>query len=300
MTAQSWLACAIVYEPTTEQIETVCSQLVGLGDQVLVHDNSVTVEAREHVHAVCAAYGIEQISAGENIGTAGGLNNLLEHAARSGVTWLVYFDQDSILAEGYGKYLYGLDYCAADVAMVGSRYVHPGQEAAPASSSEAMLTETQFLIASGTAMRTSALLDVDGFDRRMFLDVVDHEICMRLRRFGWRLMVDDARVMTHEIGEHSAIVLRRVRISRHPLWRRYQMWRNSMILLRRYLRSYPAECLAHLIVRVVETFGGAMHYREPRYLTSAVRGAGAGLFGSSRRQGYSTRVASDPSASGVD
>lgn len=287
MTTTKWLACAITYEPTSEQIERVCAQLTLLGGKTVVHDNSVTADSRERVHATCAANGVEVVSAEGNVGSAGGLNNLLSHAAERGLMWLVYFDQDSRLGEGYGECLSRLDECPADVAMVGSRYRHPREGFPAGPDPTSAMLETRFVIASGTAMRTSALLEVDGFDRRMFLDVVDHEICMRLRRAGWKLLVDTARVMMHEIGEDSTIVLRRVRISRHPLWRRYQMWRNSITLMRRYVWSYPGECLSHLAVRLVETLGGAVHYREPRYITTAVRGAGAGLFGSSRRQGYS-------------
>jgi GT2 family glycosyltransferase len=106
---------------------------------------------------------------------------------------------------------------------------------------------------------------------------VDHEMCLRLRSLGWQIWVDPHRIIHHEIGEDSRLVGGRVRISKHSLQRRREMWRNTIFVMQTYWWKYPRDCSIHFLVRLAETAAGAWYYREPRYLSRAVEGGGAGL-----------------------
>lgn len=268
------LVGAIFFEPDSPAaVAEVCAQLLTLSDDPVVVDNSTSDQAVALVREVCAQHGVELLGDGSNHGTAGGINRLLRTARERDRDWLTYFDQDSRVTGDYRARLDALDTVADDVAAVGSIFddrTGPAYGAGP-------LEARRYLIASGTSWRVDAVIDAGWCDEGMFLDVVDIELCMRLRAAGRRIVVDPARLLEHHIGSDQVHLLGRVPTSRHPAWRRRLMWRNSVVLARRYARTFPAEVARHLAIRVVETVGGAVHYRSPRWLWWALRGLVDGL-----------------------
>lgn len=283
------LACATTYEPTADQIARTVAQLRTLGRQAAVFDNSETPALRSAVRAACESNRVAYLSAGTNVGTAGALNSFVLAALASGVEWLLYLDQDSEVSADYSERLASSIVAAnayGQVALVGSRLVTKLASDRPPEGGRFRFT--RYMIASGTAMNVAALASVDGFDESMKLDVVDHEICLRLRVHGWRLMIDTSRTLNHEIGTDGQSVVSNLEVAKHPLWRRRLMWRNSVVLCRRYWLQRPAEVARHLVARVMETVSGAFVYRDLHYITSAYLGLREG-FGSASRPGLGSR-----------
>jgi rhamnosyltransferase len=265
---------AILYEPdSAEMVAAVCAQLLELADDPVIVDNSTSDGAIEMVRDVCRRQGVELLGTGTNHGTAGGINWLIRIAGERGHDWLTYFDQDSRVADGYGTRLQELATVDADVAAVGS--VFADHDDVPAE--VGALSDSRYLIASGSSWRVAAVVEAGWCDQGMFLDLVDTELCMRLRVRGWRIIVDGGRVMQHHIGSDPVRIAGPVSASRHPAWRRRLMWRNSVVLARRYTRTLPLEVVRHLIVRVIETVGGSVRYRQPRLLWWALLGIGDGV-----------------------
>ena len=272
------LVGAVLFEPdSAAAVSEVCTQLVELSDAPIIIDNSTSERSMALVRDTCRRHGVELFGNGTNHGTAGGINWLLQIAVERGSDWLTYFDQDSRVGTQYRERLQTLASVDADVAAVGSVFAEYGgvPETGP-------LRATRYLIASGSSWRVAAVVGAGWCDQDMFLDVVDTELCMRLRARGWRLVVDPHRVMEHHIGSDPIRIAGPVSASRHPAWRRRLMWRNSVVLARRYARTFPVEVLRHLTVRVVETIGGTVRYRQPRLLWWALLGLGDGLRTSAR------------------
>ncbi len=167
--------------------------------------------------------------------------------------------------------------------MVGSRYdVHEDLAPPPG------LEEVRFLISSGCFFRSTALREVDGFDETFFLDLVDQEICLRLRRRGWRLMRAGDLVLTHTIGEGTGGRVGRIAVRRHPAWRRRLMWRNGWWWLwREGPRGTPGagsvagdpgsgdarECWSSAVVELPHD-GRGRHGRRPQAERASPRPAG--------------------------
>lgn len=273
------LACATAYEPTPQQARALVNQLSRWGARAVIYDNTRTPATARSLHDACTGAGIRYLGGrGDNLGTAGALNQLLKLAEREGAGWLLYFDQDSRISPEYVErtdvLLQGIH---DDVALIGSRIVQPGGYEF-VSSSDIPWREARFVISSGTLMRVSALLAVDGFDELLGLDLVDHDVCLRVRQKGFGIGIDNSRWVQQEIGRDSRLIqILGIRVTRHPWWRRHDMWRNSMILVRRYARTAPSECIRHLLGRVMETIAAAAAFRDVRYLTAAVSGAREGL-----------------------
>lgn len=276
-------SCSVTYEASDEQLANVGHQLLTVANlqASVIYDNSTSLEARQRISAFCRSSGIAHLGGEGNSGTGEALNALLRRADATGHSWMFYFDQDSMLL---GNYAGALSTCLnvgqsmPAVVAIGSRILLRG-EADQRSSDAEHLIPVRFLIASGTVFNVPMALNLGGFDADMFLDTVDHEFCLRARRARMSLLQDNARVIGHEIGSESVLVSKHfgLRVSRHPDWRRELMWRNAIILVRRYFRSFPAECLRHVLGRTVDTLLCALIYRDTDFLTSAARGVVGGL-----------------------
>lgn len=272
------LVMATTYEPGAEQAAGLAAMLADSRSPVLVVDNSTSSAARDLVRRACRPYGLEVAGDGCNRGTAGALNAGLRRARSLGVPWLLYFDQDSRVVEGFWeRAVGGVAAVGPDAALVGSRMVHVGSAEAASPATQG-LVPTVSVIASGTLFRVADLLAVGGFDERLGLDLVDHEVCLRLRGAGRALLTDPGRHIVHEIGLGSRPTgLRGTRVTRHPRWRRRMMWRNSLLLCRRHARRQPLACLRHLAGRLWETFAGTVVFQDPGLLLAAACGVVDGL-----------------------
>ena len=278
----SLLVGVITFNPGAEAADRVTRQLSslsGVGPGVVV-DNSTDPDARTLVRDAARARGLPVLGDGVNRGTAGGLNILLALARRQGVDWVLYFDQDSRPSAAYAHVAGQLAGVPTDVAVVGSHY-EVDQDVTPG----AGLEEVRYLIASGSCYRSEALRQVDGFDEAFFLDLVDHEICLRLRRRGWRLMRAGDLVLTHSIGEGADARIGRVTVRRHPGWRRRLMWRNGWWWLWREGPRGLGEPARSLGIRAAETLVSAGRLRSWGYLTAAVGGTVDAVTLSGRRRG---------------
>lgn len=263
------LVGAVLFEPdSAKAVSEVCLQLLALTDDPVVVDNSTSPQATLLVRDVCRRHGVELVGDGTNRGTAGGINWLIQIAAERGRSWLTYFDQDSRVNGDYAARLQALATVDDEVGAVGSAFY----EHADLRQAGGPLRETRYLIASGSSWRVAAVVGAGWCDDGMFLDVVDTELCMRLRASGWRIVLDPGRVIEHYIGSDQVRIAGPVSASRHPAWRRRLMWRNSVVLSRRYARTFPMEVVRHLVVRVIETIGGSIRYRQPRLLWWALLG----------------------------
>ena len=279
------LVCATTFEPSAEQLRSLLSQLRQLSTEPVVFDNSSMTA--QHVEARCLEFGVRYLRSGANVGTAGALNRFLQMAHLEGRNWLLYFDQDSRVSSGYAELVRSaLGLVHARVAMLGSRISQLGDAGRTLNLSN-RFNDSNFVIASGTLIRVTALLDVGGFDQDFRLDLVDHEACLRLRSLGWLIAVDQQRVVEHEIGRCSVrIPIIGVRVSRHPWWRRQAMWRNSVVLVKRYFWLSPTICVRHLLGRAVETLAASLYFRDTRYLTTAARGLAEGCRGGATRSSW--------------
>lgn len=284
MTDQPLLAASITFEPTELQVRQTVRNLLACSARSAVLDNSESLEVRQLVKRSCRQANVTYLTTGTNCGTAAGLNKLVDHAMALDLPWLLYFDQDSS---------FGVDFTDAarsaaeyarmnpSVAAIGSSICAVGSDGADSSDSpdDLRFHPATYVIASGTLIRVAAIKAVGGFDEDLFLDTVDHECCLRLKVLGWHVLRDGARRLEHDVGTDSRAVPggQLPRVTRHPMWRRQLMWRNSIIICRRYFRWFPLAMLKHLALRTADTLLCAVIYRDIGYVRGALQGIRAGM-----------------------
>lgn len=216
-------------------------------DQVVVVDNgSADLDA---VRRACEASGCRLVANPRNLGIATALNQAADEARSAQVEWLATFDQDSLLPDGAIEAMLAL----ADshprrqrVGMVAMTHKDRGTGKAYHAASD-VLDETatwrllRSTITSGSMVRCDVLGDCGGFEDRLFIDFVDHEFCLRIRRRGWLVVEAVGVVMSHSLGASRVhrLLWRRIVLTHHSPLRRYYITRNALEVYRRNLLFDP-------------------------------------------------------------
>lgn len=225
------LAVVVAYNPDPS-IARLCRTLIADGCNVLIVDNASTT-GLDAVGA-CQAAGADVLRMAENVGVSGAL--VAAHARAHGFRWLLTFDQDSVVEAGFVGALRSSPATREDlVAMVGPQVVDEhGGDLLQGDGAHSASYHVPLIITSGALCRVSALDDVDGFRSDLFIDHVDHDVCLRLRRRGWLIAIEPAVRMRHSIGAmrtHRVARTFGIRNSHHSAERQYYKYRNYVLLV---------------------------------------------------------------------
>lgn len=219
---------------------------------------------------------------GGNLGLAGALNlGLREVSAGSDAVLLL--DQDSVLT---GELV---DQLAAHLAdpTVGAAAPAPwdavrGSYIDPRTALRPDVADRDAVITSGMVVRRALLDELGGFREDFFVDCVDQDFCLRLRRTGARIVQDKRIKLPHSLGEvrEHRFLVGHVRVTHHPTWRLYWVIRNGVLLVKENLRRAPVWSLTSVLIMVRWVLLTAL-YEKPRgaRLRAMRRGLADGLRG---------------------
>jgi rhamnosyltransferase len=241
--------CAVVvtYFPRAGYAENFAALAPQVG-KLLVIDNGSSEETLAPVEEAARRVGATVVRLGSNLGIATALNVGLRIACEEGFRWLATFDQDSQSTPGM----------VAEMSRTFASFPQPERLAvlAPAyvDRTEGFTVRQPQTEAAGegwrvlaTTMTSGNLVNVEiatavgGFDDSLFIDYVDHEFCLRLRRHGYQIVEATHATLLHSLGrmERRRFAFIQVTITNHPVARRYYMSRNRLILWRLFWRQEP-------------------------------------------------------------
>ena len=211
--------------------------------------------------------GLRTLSFSINRGTAAAWNAALSLAAGEGYRYLYLLDQDSVP---------GPDAVSSALARIG----RDGAAAVvqPAARSRFRLDPFPWnTVASGSLYDVEALRALGGFDERLFVDEVDHELHARLLDAGHAVSALPAPTIDHRAGTPREIRLagRRAVLSGHSVERRRLQGYSAGLLVRRYLRGDPATS-AKLLLRQILTMVKDLAGGERRSVGALAAGLLAG------------------------
>jgi rhamnosyltransferase len=193
---------------------------------------------------------IELIRNGENLGVGEALNQGLAKAIKLGYRWVITFDQDSWANEDLVATLiaiYKQQPRTENVGVVGCNFEDENLHTSPIRHDIGApnFSETVTVITSGSLMSTEVFSKVGPFRSDFFIDFIDHEYCLRLRKLGYSVLTATAPLMVHALGEATKLGAGKgfgkfslVLTNRSPL-RRYYMTRNGLLVVRTYLGLAP-------------------------------------------------------------
>lgn len=184
---------------------------------------------------------VQVLRSGRNGGLAGALNAAIRALAPA-TEAVIVLDQDSVLPSGLVASL------AAHLADPTIGVVAPmpvdaadGTTYDRFASTGGGLVDKDAVITSGMLVRRGVLDKAGGFRDEFFVDWVDNDFCLKLRRNGVRIVQDTATRLPHSIGdrrEHRIGGLT-VKVLRYSPWRHYWITRNGLVMIRENITRNP-------------------------------------------------------------
>lgn len=277
--------CAVVvaYFPDDEfeaRLQAILPQVARL----VVVDN--TPEAIPPSPDLTAAWGdrLHYVANHANRGVAAALNQGLEYAWQQGLPWLLTLDQDTqcypdmvgILGRVY-------EGCRPRPAVIGSNYFDPLNHRLKVQvGDETESLEQKTVITSGSLVATRVAGKLNGFREDYFIDQLDHEFCLRVRAYGYRVVISRRPAMAHSVGRPGGARLPFLGVlPNHPPVRKYYIARNTVVTVAEYWRREPAWCLRRL-VRLLLGLGEMALLEEHRF--SKVHAFACGVVDGLRRR----------------
>ena len=242
ITDKSVCAVIVTYHPTismTENLPKVLDQVHGL----VVVDNGSNAESLQRLRSASQYYNFHLIENQENLGIAEALNQGVLWAKGESYPWLILFDQDSKITDGFIHQM--LEDLLSNptwnrVGSIHPRYVDPNTGIEP----------IVFRAPDGgpiTSMTSGALMPIWIFDKiglfasEYFIDQVDTEYCYRIRARGYTVADSRNTVLLHAPGnpKRQSFLGFTFEPTHHSSLRRYYLSRNRVVVFRKYFRFFP-------------------------------------------------------------
>lgn len=280
--------CAVVitYHPDDgllDRLRMIAAQI----RHVIVVDNGSPVAALQGISTIPGALLVRNAS---NKGIARALNQGFECAEEGNFEWVLTLDQDSEILPTSVEILSAAHNAFPNperVALVGSRMRSPPDQ--PTIESRFPKAHTKFIrattvITSGSLTAMAAHQAIGGFREDLFIDGVDHDYCLRLRRAGYEVIQTTEYSLVHRWGkpEIRQVLWKRFNVSNHSPVRRYYIARNRLLVAKDHFRDSPgwaAISLLALIKGIVLTM--SFEKQKLAKLRASARGIADALRGKS-------------------
>jgi rhamnosyltransferase len=180
----------------------------------------------------------------ENLGVAKALNQGFAIAIEKGYKWVLMFDQDSNpFSDIINNFILSYnDYPFKNkIGMIGLNAYDQNNNVYVNISSSNNYKERDYLITSGCLISTEVYNLIGKFNESYFIDNVDIEYSLRVRKAKFILLITKKPGMIHKAGDTltKKIFGFEFESSNHNSLRRYYMTRNHFCLSKEYFYKFP-------------------------------------------------------------
>lgn len=227
----------VLYNPDInrlkENIEAIIDQV---GELLLIDNNSGNIDEILAITKEKKSNKIHLVHNDSNKGIAYALNIICSEAEKRHYEWVVTLDQDSVcpsnLVNQFSKHI-----STSNIALI-SPFIQD-RNMSRKEISKAEVEEINQCITSGSMLSLKDWKAVGGFDESMFIDGVDFDYCIRLRKNGRKIIKVNNVVLLHELGniEIKHFLIWNVIVKNHAPFRKYYIARNTIYLARKHRTS---------------------------------------------------------------
>ena len=210
----------ILYYPATDEVSRCIEHKKTYGLELVVWDNTPNGMACKKEINRLIDEGIVVLAEDKNVGLGKAINKLCEWAICNGYQWMLTLDQDSFIEKLDIAYLKTIH--KTNLAWVGVKQ----------HSKKLPFSQKLFFIQSGSIVSPKILADVGGLSSDMFIDHVDHEICLRLQKNNYLVVCEDLVRIKHSVGDRKKIL--GFGFSAHNMNRFRYFVRNGFYCIRKY------------------------------------------------------------------
>lgn len=211
----------VFYNPDCNVKKNIYSYLDEV-DKLYVIDNSNISNAK----MLPKSNKIEYICYGENKGIAYALDDACRKAINSKYKWILTMDQDSYFEGDNLKILKSnLNYVDKNIGIL-SPYHHTKLNEPKC---EDRYDNPCGVITSGNILNLDIYQSVGGFKTWLFIDGVDIEYCLNIRKHGYLILRDNFSILEHNLGNifYGKLFGKQIICTNHNYIRRYYIMRND-------------------------------------------------------------------------
>lgn len=233
MNSQDVLAVVVSYnglQKTRQTVEALRRQI----RYVHIVDNGSDAESLGVLESLEREPSVTVERLGENRGVGYALNRGVERARQMRCTWLLTMDQDSVVDSSM------IEAYRAAVEQDPTRVCLAPRITANGRRKGAVGEEISYAITSGNLVSVSVYDQIGLYDEGFFLDCIDFDFSLRLRRAGYAIHRVPAALMQHQLGDTVNLpefVMKYYAL--HSPVRRYYMYRNFMYMAERHVLKFP-------------------------------------------------------------
>ncbi|WP_349405598.1 glycosyltransferase family 2 protein [Clostridium perfringens] len=216
-------------------------------DKVYIVDNGSSSESLSILSELDNIKKINIIYNNENLGIAKALNIGIKEAKSENIEWILTLDQDSLceknMIDNIFKYYQSLSY--EEQKKVGilapiHRKIIDIKNIKNEAVDKKMLAGKEILaeITSGNIVKMEVFEVCGYFEEKLFIDYVDFEYCLRIKQFGYKIILVENAILFHILGEPKELCIGKKKYiySTHSEVRHYYMWRNRIYVWKKYIK----------------------------------------------------------------
>ncbi|OTA48785.1 glycosyltransferase [Limosilactobacillus reuteri] len=281
------IGCLIVtFNPSLDGlIKNLNACSTQIEDILIVDNGSSNIKEIEELKKT---YNIHIYKLIKNIGIAGAQNKGFKILAKKGFNWILTLDQDSEIPRLLISAFTSCGKMVKDTGIITPAYIDENwskQKKKSVGIEKAdfhKISEKKLVISSGNLVNVRAWERVNGFDEKLFIDLVDFDFNTKLRLAGYKIYQLDNIYIQHSIGSSiKRNVLGKLLFlpdisttSDHAPMRQYYIYRNSIIFYKRYAKLYKKR---FLVLRTVVATRRIFLYKDrAKKFSAAFKGIIAG------------------------
>ena len=109
-------------------------------------------------------------------------------------------------------------------------------------------------ITSGSLLSLKVYKIVGPFNDKLFIDYVDFEYCLRIRKAGFKILRLKEALIYHKLGDlkRKIFLFKKIFVTNHPPVRYYYRTRNRFYVYKKYFLTFPLFVIKDLIIFINE------------------------------------------------
>ena len=243
------VAGIVLYNPELVRLRDNIEHIITQVDKVILFDNGSQNTCEIEITIQKFGDSIVLLKNDMNMGVAYALNRLCEWSVGNGYQYILTLDQDSVCPPGVVNVL--KKNMGLNVAVSAPNIIYRNNETYAIHKSGA--EEAEWVITSASLTSLEAWGKVGGFDEVLFIDGVDRDFCMRVRKYGYHIIKNYEVELMHELGNLKCrkVLGRTIYVTNHSALRKYYMVRNVIYLDKKHGEKRCLSCVTKNLLKTI-------------------------------------------------
>lgn len=228
------LAGIVLYNPDLKRLKENVDAIYNQVDTILFVNNG-SINHQDVVEHFSGYDNIRTKDNAENLGISTALKQILDYAMDEKFEWVLTLDQDSVCMPGLiDRYKDYMDF--ESVGILSCNIIDRNFNVETGFQEGQEWKEIKQCITSASLIKVSSYHQTAGFDEILFIDSVDFDICINMRKHGFKIIKINFNGILHEVGHGKNVKLfwKNYITYNHSYNRQYYMARNAIYLARKY------------------------------------------------------------------